>query len=131
MHAFLVDLDNKPGALAKVSEALGSKGINIENIAGAACGDGGRVAIVTRDPAGTRAALQTAASTFKELETVETSLAHRPGSLAQATRRLADAGVNIEAILPAGMSSGDVTVSFVTSDAAKTREILATATATR
>ena len=131
MHAFLVDLDNKPGTLAKVADALGSKGINIENIAGASCADGGRAAIVTTDLAGTRSALQAAGATFKELETVEVSLPHRPGSLATATRRLADAGVNIEAILPAGMAGGDVTVSFVTKDPAKTREILATTTAAR
>jgi hypothetical protein len=131
MHAFLVDLDNKPGTLAKVAEALGSKGINIENIAGAACGDGGRAAIVTADQAGTRSALQAAQVTFKELETVEASLPHRPGSLATAARRLADAGVNIEAILPAGMAGGDVTVSFVTSDPAKAKEILSAAMAAR
>ena len=129
MHAFLVDLDNKPGALANVADALGRKGINIENVAGATCGQSGRVAVMTADDAGARAALQGIGVTFEELETVEASLAHQPGSLAAAARRLADAGVNIEAILPAGMSGGDVTVSFVTKDAARAREILSTATA--
>jgi len=131
MHAFLVDLDNKPGTLAKLADALGSKGINIENIAGASCGDSGRAAVVTSDDAGTRAAFGSAGFTFKELETVEANLAQKPGSLAQAARRLADAGVNIEAILPSGMAGGEVTVSFVTNNPAKAREILATATTRR
>ena len=131
MHAFLVDLDNKPGALANVADALGRKGINIENIAGATCGDAGRVAVIVADEAGARAAFQAMGAKFEELETVETTLAHSPGSLAGAARRLADAGVNIDAILPAGMSGGNVTVSFVTNDAARAREVLSTATATR
>ena len=131
MKAFLVDLDNKPGVLADVADALGSKGINIENIAGATCGDKGRAAIITNDDAGTRAAFGAKGLKFTEIESVEASLAHKPGSLAQAARRLADAGVNIEAILPAGMSGGDVTVSFITDNPAKTREILATAAAGR
>jgi len=131
MHAFLVELPNKPGALADIAEALGKKGINIENIAGAACGDSGRVAIMTADEAGTRAAIAALGLTSQELETTEVSLAHSPGSLGQACRRLADAGVNVEAILPSGMSGGQVTVSFVTSNPAKTKEILATAGAAR
>ena len=131
MHVFLVELPNKPGALADIAEALGKKGINIENIAGAACGDSGRVAIMTADEAGTRAAIAAAGLKSQELETTEVSLAHSPGSLGQACRRLADAGVNVEAILPSGMSGGQVTVSFVTSNPAKTKEILATAGAAR
>jgi hypothetical protein len=132
MHAFLIDLDNKPGTLASVAEAIAAKGINIENIAGAACGTGGRAIVVTADDAGTRAALAGAGVTFEELETVEASLAHQqPGTLAKAARRLADAGVNIEAILPSGMAGGDVTVSFVTKNPAKAREVLATTTASR
>ncbi|HEY8439327.1 MAG TPA: ACT domain-containing protein [Candidatus Limnocylindrales bacterium] len=131
MHAFLIDLDNKPGTLADVADALGRKGINIENIAGATCGDHGRVAVVTADDAGARQALRGIGATFDELETVEASLANKPGSLAEAARRLADAGVNIEAILPAGMSGGNVTASFVTKDAARARDVLSTVTASR
>ena len=131
MHAFLVDLTNKPGALADIAEALGKKGINIENVAGASCGDSGRLAITTSDDVGTRAVIAAAGLKSKELETTEVSLAHSPGSLGKAARRLAEAGVNIEAILPAGMSAGQVTVAFVTSNPAKAKEILATAAAPR
>lgn len=34
----------------------------------------------------------------------------RPGTLAEAARRLGDAGVNIEALFPIGMESGKVGV---------------------
>ena len=35
MNAFLVDLDNKPGEFARISEAIAKKGINITTISGA------------------------------------------------------------------------------------------------
>ena len=127
MNAFLVDLANKPGALADVAEALGAKGINIEMVTGAACGDSGRLAIGTNDDAATRAALQAMGARFTEVEPVEVSLPHTPGSLGKAARRLAAAGINIDAITPIGMTGGEVTVAFLTNNAARTREILSSA----
>jgi len=129
MNAFLVDLENKPGAIATVAEALASKGVNITGVAGATCGDSGRAAITTTDPTATRQALQTINASFKELEITEASLANEPGSLAKAARRLASAGVNIEAIFPTGMTGHDVQVAFVTDNATKARELLASTAA--
>jgi hypothetical protein len=129
MHAFLVEMENKPGALASIGETLGARGINIENIAGAACGSSGRVTILTSDEAATRQALGALGLKVDELEIVEANLAHKPGSLGKAARRLADAGVNVESILPTGMTGGEVTVGFITDNPAKTREILSTVAA--
>jgi hypothetical protein len=131
MTAFLVDLENKPGALAAVAEALGAKGVNITGVTGASCGDGGRAAIMTADDATTRTVLQSLKSKFKEYEVTESSMSNTPGSLAKVTRRLADAGVNIEAIMPTGMSGNDIHIGFVTDNPNKAREILATASANR
>jgi hypothetical protein len=131
MHAFLIDLENKPGALATVAEALGAKGINITAVTGATCGDSGRAAITTADDAAARSVFQTLKVPFKDYEATEVSLAHTPGSLGKAARRLADAGVNIEAILPTGMAGNNVSVAFVTNNATKAKEILATAGAAR
>jgi hypothetical protein len=131
MLAFLIDLENKPGALATVAEALGAKGINITGITGASCSDSGRAAITTADDAAARSVFQTLKVPFKEYEATEVSLAHTPGSLGKAARRLANAGVNIEAILPTGMAGNNVSVAFVTNNASKAKEILATAGAVR
>src|SRR6478672_4812017 len=75
MTAFLVDLENKPGAIATIAEALGKQGVNILGISGATCGDSGRAAITTADDAATRTCLQTLKASFKEYEVVEASLA--------------------------------------------------------
>jgi len=124
MHAFIVELTNKPGELARVTEAIAQKGINIEGFAGATAGGAGAVVIVTNDEAGTRRALSDAGTRAREIELVMASLDHVPGSLAAATRKLADAGINIEAAMPTGMTGDKVTVSFATDNPAKAREIL-------
>ena len=127
MQVFLVDLKNKPGELARVAEAIAAKGVNITGISGATCGDSGRAAIMTADDATTKAALTESGFTYTQLEATDTALRQEPGTLAKATRRLADAGINVEALLPIGMEGNEVHVAFVTSDAAKARQVLSSA----
>ncbi len=129
MQAFLVELANKPGELADVAEALAAKGINITAISGTACGDGGRAAIMTSDEALTRTALDATGHQHKYtvMEATDTALRHEPGTLAKAARRLAEEGINIEAIMPIGMEGNEIHVAFVTSDAAKARQVLTSA----
>jgi len=44
MQAFIVELPNQPGSLARVCEALGARGINISAFAGATAGEVGSLA---------------------------------------------------------------------------------------
>ena len=131
MNAFLVDMENKPGEFARVSEAIAMKGINITSISGSTCGSSGRVALATDNDGATRTALSEAKCTYTESELTEASLRNQPGSLAAVARRLADAGVNIEAIMPTGMKGNDVSVAFITDNPAKARSLLQEATSAR
>jgi hypothetical protein len=132
MNAFIVDLEDRPGSIAAVAEAIALKGINITSLAGVTCRGAGSVAILTNDEAGTRRALADAGLKVREVEVVAHAVEDRPGSFAEATRKLADAGVNLEAVMPIGMSGGKVSVGFATSQAAKAREALGSmATASR
>jgi hypothetical protein len=124
MQVFLVDLKNKPGELARAAETIAAKGVDITGVSGTTCSDSGRAAFLTNDEATTRIAFKEAGFTYKELEATETSLRQEPGTLATAARRLADAGVNIEAIMPIGMQGNEVHVAFVTNDAAKAKQVL-------
>ena len=124
MNTFIVDLKNKPSELARVTEAIAQKGIDITSFSGVTCGDGGSIALITNDEAGTRKALADAGHRARELELVSASIANRPGTLAAAARKLADAGINIEAALPTGMSGGNVTIAFATDQPAKTKSVL-------
>jgi len=124
MNAFLIDLDNKVGELARVTEAIASKGVNITAVSGSTCGSSGSVALMTADEATTRTALQGIGCSFREVEATTTLLRNEPGALARACRQLADGGVNIDAVMPTGMEGDDVAVAFITGDPAKARDIL-------
>jgi hypothetical protein len=124
VNAFIVDLKNKPGELAKVAEAIAQKGIDILGFTGATCGDSGTVALITNDEAGTQRVLTDGQWKYRPIELVTAELAQKPGSLAQATRRLADAGVNIESAVPTGMSGGKVQVAFATDNPVRARQAL-------
>lgn len=127
MNIVIVDLKHQPGELAKVTEAIAQKGIDISAFGGVACGDGGTIALLTNDEAGTRRALAGAGYQAREVEVVSTSIEHSPGSLAKVARKLADAGINIEAALPTAMSGGNVTLAFAVDDPAKARAVLSAA----
>jgi hypothetical protein len=127
MNAFLVELENKAGELARVTEAIAAKGIDITGVSGSTCGSSGSVALMTDNETATRTALTEAGVTFREMEATNAAIGMAPGSLAKACRRLAEAGVNIEALMPTGMEGDHVTVAFVTGDPAKARQILSTA----
>jgi hypothetical protein len=124
VNAFIVDLKNKPAELAKVTEAIAQHGIDITGFSGSTCGDNGTVTLVTNDEAATKRALTDGQWKFRSIELVTASLADRPGSLAEVARRLAKAGVNIEAAFPTGMAGGNVHVAFATDNPAKAKEAL-------
>jgi hypothetical protein len=124
VNAFIVDLKNKPSELAKVTEAIAQKGIDITAFSAAACGDSGTLALVTNDEAATHRALTDGPWKFRAIELVETSLVNQPGALAEVARRLAKAGINIDAAFPMGMAGNNVHVAFVTDDPAKAKETL-------
>src|SRR6478736_1450150 len=100
MHAFLVELENKAGELARITEAIAAKGIDIKGVSGSTCGSSGSLALMTDDEAKTRTVLTESRSKFREIEATEASIAQAPGSLAKVARRLADGGVNVEALMP-------------------------------
>jgi hypothetical protein len=97
-------------------------------ISGATCGSSGRVALATDNDSATRTVLGEAKLTYTESEVTEATLHNQPGALAKVARRLADSGVNIEAIIPTGTKGNDVTVAFVTDDPTTARGLLAAAT---
>lgn len=110
MNAFIVELQNQPGELARLAEALGERGINITAIGAVASGGAGGIGVLTNDEAGTREALSRAGISVREIELVSVSLENKPGTLAAVARKLADAGVNIELLLATGMAGQNVTI---------------------
>jgi hypothetical protein len=124
VNAFIVDLKNKPAELAKVTEAIAQKGIDITGFSGSTCGDSGTLALITNDEGGTRRVLSEGSWKYRQVELVEASIASRPGSLAEVTRKLANAGVNIEVAFPTGMAGNNVHIAFGTDNPSKAKSAL-------
>lgn len=124
MNAYIIELPNRPGSLADICEAVASGGANITGVTGATAGDAGQVAITTDDMDGTRAAIQAHGWRFREVALVIASLEHRAGTLGDAARRLANAGINIDTMFVSGMEGGKVQVAFGVTDADAARAAL-------
>jgi hypothetical protein len=98
MQDLTIALEHRPGALADMGEALGRAGVSIEG-GGAFVVNGQGVAhFLFHDGAPARSALETAGiRVLHQREVLIQRLRqYEPGQLGKLTRRMADAGVNIE-----------------------------------
>jgi hypothetical protein len=124
MIAFLIDLENRAGTVAEVTEAIAERGINITGGAGIGSGSRGHLVVTTNDEAATRRVLIGAGHKFHEIEIVPLTIADVPGTFAKACRALADAGINIEATFTMTGTADKNTIAFATDDPVKARSIL-------
>ena len=127
MNAFLVELENKPGELARVTEAIAAKGIDINGVSGSTCGSSGSVALMTDNDDATRTALQDAGAKFREMEATQAAIAHGPRFAGQGLPAAGRRRGQHRGLMPTGMEGDHVMVAFVTGDPAKARQILSTA----
>ena len=100
MKDLAIDLDDRPGALAELGEALGRAGVSIEGGGAWVVGGRGVAHFLFADGAAARAALEAAGiRVLAEREVIVQRLQQAvPGQLGELTRRMADAGVNIEVL---------------------------------
>ncbi len=98
-----VTVEDRPGGLADIGEALGNAGINIEGLCGMGLGDRGVIHLLVEDGAAARAALEGAGLTVEsESEAIVSEIpgdgVRTPGTLGKMARAVAEAGVNMRAV---------------------------------
>jgi hypothetical protein len=116
-----IQLENRPGALADMGETLGRAGISIEG-GGAWVVDGrGFAHFLFQDGMAARQALEAAGiRVLEEREVLVQRLRQSvPGQLGALTRRMAEAGVNIEVLY----SDHDNRLILVVDDLARGRKV--------
>ena len=121
---FVVQLDNRPGAMATLAETLAGRGVDLRAIGGGGIGASGHVIMTTADDDTTRAVLREGGYTFVEGEAILTEVDDRPGGMARIARALSDEGVNILGHLFLGRWGDRATFTFVVDDPEKARPIL-------
>ncbi len=91
----LILAEHKPGTLARICSELAKVAVNITAVMAAHDQPGGIRLVAT--PVGTaRRVLDGLGIAYKEEEGIAVRLSDRPGALGKVTRKLGDAGVNIE-----------------------------------
>ena len=94
---FTITMEDRPGSLAKLGETMGKAGINIEGACAVTGGGKGEIHILVPDASAARSALKAAGvSVTSEREVLVVDAKDRPGELGRISRKLADAGVNIQ-----------------------------------
>lgn len=100
MKDLAIELEDRPGALAEMGEALGRAGVSIEGGAAFVVDGRGVAHFLFDDGAAARNALEMAGIRVLDEREVVVQRLHQavPGQLGTLTRRMADAGVNIEVL---------------------------------
>ena len=99
-YDLVIDIENTPGALAQVAAAISDAGVNI---AAATCigpGERAELHILVPHPEAARHSLAIShqVTVSREREVVVVDVEDRPGVLADLTRRIASAGVDLDLV---------------------------------
>lgn len=121
MRDLAILLENRPGALADMGEALGRAGVSVEGGGAWVVGGKGVAHFLFEDGTAARRALEAAGiQVLAEREVLVQRLKQgTPGQLGLLTRRMADAGISIEVLY----SDHDHQLILVVDDLARGREV--------
>ena len=100
MQDLAIDLDDRPGALAEMGEALAHAGVSIEGGGAWVVGGCGAAHFLFNDGDAARRALEAAGIRVLAQRDVLVQRLNQavPGQLGKLTRKMSDAGVNIEVL---------------------------------
>ena len=94
-----VILEDRPGTLADLGEALGEAGINIEGLCGFPReGKGALHLLVEDEPTARRALEEAGLQVHSERQVLILDVEDRPGEFGSICRRIANAGINIDLV---------------------------------
>jgi prepilin-type processing-associated H-X9-DG protein len=100
MQDVAIELEDRPGALAEMGEALGRAGVSVEGGGAWVVGGKGVVHFLFADGHEARRALENAGISVIAVRDVVVQRLKQavPGQLGELTRRMAESGVNIEVL---------------------------------
>ena len=95
----VIDIENSPGALAQVAAAISDAGVNIAAATCIGTGDRAELHILVKHAGAARHSLAIShVAVTREREVVVVDVEDRPGVLADLTRRIARAGVDLDLV---------------------------------
>jgi hypothetical protein len=124
MKEFKIQVKHQPGELAKVTETLAGRAVNIKAIASEALGENAYLRVVTNDVTTTTKALDESGTKYEQNDLLTLSLIDRPGELAKVAKKLGKAKINIESIYILGQEKGKTEVALVVDNMKKAGDLL-------
>jgi hypothetical protein len=95
----VIDVENTPGALARVAAAVSDAGVNLAAAACIGAGEQAELHILVPHPEAARHSLSTAhLAVSREREVVVVDVEDNPGVLADLARKIAQAGINLDLV---------------------------------
>jgi len=95
----VIDVENEPGALARVAAAISDAGVNIAAATCVGAGDRAELHILVPHAEAVRHALAIShLAVTREREVVVVEVEDRPGVLADLTRKIAGAGIDLDLV---------------------------------
>jgi len=96
----VIDIENTPGALARVAAAISDAGVNIAAATCIGSGERAELHILVKHAEAAKHALAIShdVTITREREVVVVDVDDRPGVLADLTRRVADSGVDLDLV---------------------------------
>jgi hypothetical protein len=124
MRDLAIHLTHKPGEIARVAHALARAGVNLKAVAGMVIGNQGLLRIIPDDIEAARSALNESNIRFDETEPVTVLLENRAGELEDVAAKLANAGLNLQAVYVVGLEGDLVELAIIADDVKKAKKVL-------
>jgi hypothetical protein len=123
MSVFTVDLPNQPGELARLCEAMADSGVNLV-LCATTHEEEGTVVFIADDEASAEVVLQGADIEYAMRPSLTIRMENQPGTGAATFRKLANAGVNTDLLLPVRVSDDLFFAVICVDDAKKAHSVL-------
>ena len=124
MRDFVIRLAHRPGELAGVTNALSLQGVNIKSVAAMAFDNQALLRLIPDDVEGARSAFRAKSIRFEENEVITVLLENRAGELTEVVAKVADAGLNLEAVYVIGVAEDLIELAMAVDDVKKAKKVL-------
>jgi hypothetical protein len=118
-------LTHSPGELADVTNALSLAGVNIKSLVAMSLGNQALLRLIPDDVDAARNALRDKSIAFEEHEVATVLLENKAGELTGVAAKLADAGLNLEALYVVGLADDLIELAIVADNIKKAKKVLA------
>ena len=125
MKDFAIRLTHSPGELADVTNALSLAGVNIKSLVAMSLANQALLRFIPDDADAARNALRDRNIAFEENEVATVLLENKAGELTGVAAKLADAGLNLEALYVVGLADDLIELAIVADNIKKAKKVLA------